>query len=65
VFDSDERFDELYEWLRREWSATRRDVRAQQVFDELALELGGPRRHPLESATFRELLSAPPLRRAA
>ena len=65
VFDSDERFDELYEWLRREWSATRRDVRAQQVFDELALELGGPRRHPLESETFRELLSAPPLRRAA
>ena len=65
VFDSDERFDELYDWLRREWSATRRDVRAQEVFDELALELGGPRRHPLESATFRELLSAPPLRRAA
>jgi single-stranded-DNA-specific exonuclease len=65
VFDSDERFDELYEWLRREWSAERRDARAQQIFDELALEQGGPRRHPLESETFRELLAVPPLRRAA
>jgi single-stranded-DNA-specific exonuclease len=65
VFDSDERFDELYEWLRREWSTTRRDARAQQIFDELALEEGGPRRHPLESVTFRTLLAEPPLRRAA
>jgi single-stranded-DNA-specific exonuclease len=65
VFDSDERFDEVYEWLRREWSAGRRDARAQQIFDELSLEQGGPRRHPLESETFRELLTEPPLRRAA
>jgi hypothetical protein len=65
VFDSDDRFDELYEWLRREWSTEGRDARAQQIFDELALEQGGPRRHPLESETFRELLAEPPLRRAA
>jgi single-stranded-DNA-specific exonuclease len=65
VFDSDERFDGLYEWLRREWPAERRDARAQQIFDELALEQGGPRRHPLESETFRQLLAEPPLRRAA
>jgi single-stranded-DNA-specific exonuclease len=57
VFDSDEHFEELYEWLRAQWSAERRDPRAQQVFDELALEDGGPRRHPLESQTFRELLA--------
>jgi single-stranded-DNA-specific exonuclease len=65
VFESEERFDELYAWLRREWSAKRRDVRAQQIFDELALVDGGPRRHPLESETFRALLAEPSLRRAA
>jgi single-stranded-DNA-specific exonuclease len=65
VFESEERFDELYAWLRREWSAKRRDVRAQQIFDELALVEGGSRRHPLESETFRALLAEPPLRRAA
>jgi hypothetical protein len=57
VFESDERFDELYRWLRRQWSAERRDLRAQQIFEELALEEGGPRRHPLESAAFRALLA--------
>ena len=65
VFDSDERFEELYSWLRDQWAAVQRDARAQQIFDELALEQGGPRRHPLESATFRELLAEPALRRAA
>jgi single-stranded-DNA-specific exonuclease len=65
VFDSDERFDGLYRWLREQWLAPNRDALAQQVFDELALEEGSPRRHPLESETFRELLAAPPLRRAA
>jgi single-stranded-DNA-specific exonuclease len=65
VFDSDDRFEEVYAWLREQWTAPRRDTRAQQIFDELALEEGGPRRHPLESATFREVLAEPALRRAA
>jgi single-stranded-DNA-specific exonuclease len=65
VFDSDERFEELYAWLREQWTATRRDARAEEIFAELALEERGPRRHPLESATFRELLAEPALLRAA
>jgi exonuclease RecJ-like protein len=65
VFDSNERFEELYSWLREQWAAERRDAHAEQIFEELALEDGGPRRHPLESATFRELLAEPALLRAA
>jgi single-stranded-DNA-specific exonuclease len=65
VFDADERFEELYDWLRTEWEASPRSAEAQSIFDELGLEAGGPRRHPLESATFRELLVRPPLARAA
>ena len=41
------------------------DALAQRVFDELELEQGGPRRHPLESETFRELLAEPALVQAA
>src|SRR6266540_3994734 len=66
VFDADDRFDELYEWLRTQWRANgSRDPRAQRIFDELDVEAGGPRRHPLESDTFRALLAEPALLRAA
>ena len=66
VFDADERFDELYEWLRAQWTANgSRQPLAQQIFDELDVEAGGPRRHPLESETFRELLAKPALLRVA
>jgi single-stranded-DNA-specific exonuclease len=66
VFDADDRFDELYEWLRMQWKANgTRDPQAQAVFDELDVEEGGPRRHPLESETFRTLLAEPALLRAA
>jgi single-stranded-DNA-specific exonuclease len=66
VFDADDRFDELYEWLRTQWRANGgRDAQAQRIFDELAVETGGPKRHPLESETFRALLAEPALLRAA
>jgi single-stranded-DNA-specific exonuclease len=65
VFDADDSFDELYTWLRTQWSAQSRDAPAQKIFDELEVEEGGPKRHPLESETFRTLLAEPALLRAA
>jgi single-stranded-DNA-specific exonuclease len=67
IFDADDRFEDLYAWLRREWEAERRSATAQAVFDELAVTRGGARRHPLESPTFRSLLveEPQPLSRAA
>jgi single-stranded-DNA-specific exonuclease len=65
VFDADDRFDEVYAWLRAQWHAARRDPQAQTIFEELEVEEGGPRRHPLESETFRALLAQPALLRAA
>jgi len=65
VFDTDDRFDEVYAWLRGQWSADVREAHAQAIFDELEVEEGGPRRHPLESETFRELLIRPALLEAA
>lgn len=65
VFDADDRFDEVYEWLRAQWQAERRVPQAQMIFDELEVEKGGPKRHPLESETFRALLAEPALLRAA
>src|SRR6266545_3122650 len=65
VFDADERFEELYGWLRTQWVASPRDSQAQTIFDELEVEGGGPKRHPLESETFRALLAEPALLRAA
>jgi single-stranded-DNA-specific exonuclease len=66
VFDADDRFEELYEWLRAQWKANgSRDAQAQTIFDELDIAEGGPRRHPLESETFRALLAEPALLRAA
>jgi hypothetical protein len=40
-------------------------VQAQAIFDELEVEKGGPKRHPLESEMFRALLAEPALLRAA
>jgi single-stranded-DNA-specific exonuclease len=65
VFDADDRFDEVYDWLRAQWQAERRTPQAQRIFDELEVEQGGPKRHPLESETFRALLAEPALLRAA
>jgi single-stranded-DNA-specific exonuclease len=65
VFDADDRFEELYTWLKTQWAARSRDGHAQKIFEELELEDGGPRRHPLESETFRALLEQPALLRAA
>src|SRR5947199_2338172 len=59
VFDADDRFEEVYAWLRSQWQAAGRDPQAQAIFDELEVEAGGPKRHPLESATFRALLAEP------
>jgi single-stranded-DNA-specific exonuclease len=65
VFDADDEFDVLYRWLREQWHATPRDAVAQAIFDELEVENGGPRRHPLESETFRTMLARPALLEAA
>src|SRR5436305_1701653 len=65
VFDTDDRFDEVYGWLREQWQAKRRDPQAQAIFDELEVEEGGAKRHPLESQTFRSLLAEPAVLRAA
>src|SRR5438067_7281314 len=65
VFDTDDRFDEVYAWLREQWHAKRREPQAQAIFDELEVEEGGAKRHPLESQTFRSLLAEPAVLRAA
>ena len=65
VFDANDRFAEVYAWLRAQWQAAQREALAQTIFDELEVEGGGPRRHPLESDTFRAMLAEPALRRAA
>ncbi len=65
VFDADDRFEELYAWLRSQWDADPRDALAQTIFDELEVEAGGPRRHPLESEMFRAMLAEPALLEAA
>ena len=65
VFDANDRFDELYGWLRTQWLSRARDAQAQTIFDELVVADGGPKRHPLESETFRALLAEPALLRAA
>src|SRR5438309_2341169 len=53
IFDADDRFEELYAWLRAQWTAEHRAAEAEAIFAELEVEAGGPRRHPLESQTFR------------
>jgi hypothetical protein len=51
--------------LRTQWQAQPRAAQAQIIFDELEVATGGPKRHPLESDTFRALLAQPALLRAA
>ena len=66
VFPAAPRYRELREWLAREWRkpAAARDPEAAVIFSELRLD-DGCRRDLLESATFRALLLAEPLARAA
>jgi hypothetical protein len=68
VFDSSDRYAELRAWLAEEWRrpAEERDHEAQAVFDELELDgASAGKRELTESPTFRELLEAPSLARAA
>ncbi len=65
IYDGSERFEELYSWLRGEWTSEARSAEAERIFAELEVEAGGARRHPLESETFRALLAEPALLRAA
>ena len=67
VFDGDDRYAELREWLRAEWrkAPAEREVSAAAIFEELALGEGGRKAHLLESARFLALLSQRDLARAA
>jgi single-stranded-DNA-specific exonuclease len=65
VFDTPDRYLELRERFAAEWRSGRLSPDAQAVFAELGLEVGGPWRSLLESATFRALLDEPPLAQAA
>ena len=65
VFECDERYVELREWLKGEWRKDARDPEAAAIFEELALAQGGARRHLLESQRFLALLDEPGLARAA
>jgi single-stranded-DNA-specific exonuclease len=65
VFECDERYVELREWLKGEWRKDTRDPAAAAIFEELTLAEGGPRRHLLESERFLALLAEPDLARAA
>jgi single-stranded-DNA-specific exonuclease len=65
VFECDERYVELREWLKAQWRAETRDSAAAAIFAELALAEGGVRRHLLESSRFVALLAEPALARAA
>ena len=66
VFQSAARYRELREWLALEWRKPTdvRDPHASLIFAELGLD-DGNRRDLLESPTFRALLEAEPLARAA
>src|ERR671936_2833095 len=67
IFDADERYSELREWLAGEFRRARgeREPVAQEIFDELELDAANGRRHLLESERFRALLMEPALARAA
>jgi single-stranded-DNA-specific exonuclease len=68
VFDADDRYDDLREWLAAEWRAgeTAWSAEARAIFTELDLTASGLRRSLLESPTFRTMLEAPqPLADAA
>jgi single-stranded-DNA-specific exonuclease len=66
VFDGDDRYAELREWLKCEWRKApgERDASAVAIFEELALD-EGRKAHLLESERFRALLGEPALARAA
>jgi hypothetical protein len=66
IFDAAERYEELRTWLAEEWrrGEAARSEEARAVFAELGLQ-EGERRSLLESESFRRLLEAPPLARAA
>ena len=65
VFDCEERYVELREWLKGQWREDARDPQAAAIFEELGLGEGGARRHLLESERFLALLHDPGLARAA
>ena len=67
VFDGDERYSEVRDWLKAQWRLpeSSREPRARTIFAELDLGEGAAKRHLLESVTFRELLEAKTLARAA
>jgi single-stranded-DNA-specific exonuclease len=65
VFECEERYVELREWLKGEWGKRARDPAATAIFEELTLAEGGARRHLLESECFLALLAEPDLARAA
>jgi len=69
IFDADDRFDGLRDWLVAEYRkpAEARDADAATIFEELEIaEIGLGKRHLLESERFRALLAGEPaLARAA
>jgi single-stranded-DNA-specific exonuclease len=69
IFDADDRFDDLRDWLVAEYRkpVEARDADATTVFEELEIgEIGLGKRHLLESERFRALLAGEPaLARAA
>jgi single-stranded-DNA-specific exonuclease len=64
VFDREDSYVELREWLKAEWRKEVRDPAAAGIFEELALG-EGRRGHLLESERFVALLGEPELERAA
>ena len=69
LFDADDRYEELHDWLARLWKQGEAawPAQARAVFAELGLLDGEApnRRHLLESQAFRALLEEPSLARAA
>ena len=67
VFDTEDRYVELREWLKAEWrkEPAQRVAAAAAIFEELGLAEAGSRRHLLESKRFLALLEEPELARAA
>ena len=67
VFDADERFGELRDWLAAVWRQGEHTwpPEARAIFEELELAQASGRRHLLESESFRALLAQPGLARAA
>ena len=61
VFDADDHYDDLREWLAAEWRAGEAawSPEARAIFAELELTEAGIRRSLLESPSFRALLESP------